>query len=146
MKSAEGKLQQASPDGAIPFEQKALQILQKAEEEYEVAGQHAAQQGGGGGGGGQSQMAEDLADLFELEMDKMANQYETAQRAQQQQSDQKVDELAEKLKELARRQEQEAERLRQRAAGQQTGSGGEQPAAAGRSGRGSRAASGAVVA
>ena len=109
-------------------------------------GQHAAQQGGGGGGGGQSQMAEDLADLFELEMDKMANQYETAQRAQQQQSDQKVDELAEKLKELARRQEQEAERLRQRAAGQQAGSGGRQPAAAGRSGRGSGAAAGAVVA
>jgi Domain of unknown function (DUF4175) len=122
MKSAEAKLQQASPDGAIPFEQKALQILQKAEEEYEVQVSMQRQQGGGGGGG-QSQMAEDLADLFELEMDKMANQYETAHRAQQQQSDQKVDELAEKLKELARRQEQEAERLRQRAAAGQQAAG-----------------------
>ena len=64
--------------------------------------------------------------LFELELDKMANQYETAQRAEQQQTDQKVDELVEKLKELARRQEQEAERQRQRAlAGQQGGGGGD---------------------
>ena len=34
--------------------------------------------GGGGGGGGQSAMAQELAELFELELDKMANQYETA--------------------------------------------------------------------
>ena len=33
--------------------------------------------GGGGGGGGAGSMAEDLADLFEMELDKMANQYET---------------------------------------------------------------------
>src|SRR3954469_1214180 len=64
MKQAEAKLQAASPDGAIPFEQKALQILQKAEEEYETQVSMQRQQGGGGGGGGgQSQMAEDLADL-----------------------------------------------------------------------------------
>ena len=36
------------------------------------------QQGGGGGGGGGGAMAQDLADLFEMELDKMANQYETA--------------------------------------------------------------------
>ena len=72
-----------------------------------------------------SAMAQDLADLFEMELDKMANQYESRQQASQQQSDQKLDELMEKLKELARRQEQEAERQRRRAAlGQQaSGSG-----------------------
>ena len=124
MKAAEGKLQAVSPEGALPPEQKALQFLQKAEEEYEVQVQMQRQQGGGGGGGAGS-MAEDLADLFEMELDKMANQYETRQQASQQQQDQKVDELLEKLKELARRQEQEAERQRRRAAaGQQSSSGG----------------------
>ena len=71
----------------------------------------------GGGGGGAGSIAEDLAELFKLEMDKMANQYETNQRAMQQNADQQIDELAEKLKELARRQEQELQRQRQ-AAGQ----------------------------
>jgi len=119
MKNAEAKLHAVSPDGALPPEQKALQFLQKAEEEYETQIQIQRQQGGGGGGGG-GQMAQDLADLFEMELDKMANQYETRQQASQQQSDQKLDELLEKLKELARRQEQEAERQRRRAAlGQQ---------------------------
>src|SRR5262245_42797105 len=119
MKNAEGKLHAVSPDGALPPEQKALQYLQKAEEEYDTQIQIQRQQGGGGGGGG-GQMAQDLADLFEMELDKLANQYETRQQASQQQSDQKLDELLEKLKELARRQEQEAERQRRRAAlGQQ---------------------------
>jgi hypothetical protein len=124
MKNAEAKLQKADPQGALEPEQKALQALQKAEEEYEIQVQAGRQQGGGGGGGGQNQLAQDLADLFELELDKMANQYETAQRAQQQQSDQKLDELMEKLKELARRQEQEAERQRRRLQAGQSGSGG----------------------
>ena len=119
MKNAEAKLHAVSPEGALAPEQKALQFLQKAEEEYETQVQIQRQQGGGGGGGG-GQMAQDLADLFEMELDKMANQYETRQQASQQQSDQKLDELMEKLKDLARRQEQEAERQRRRAAlGQQ---------------------------
>jgi hypothetical protein len=127
MKNAEAKLQKADPQGALEPEQKALQALQQAEEEYEVQVRMGRQSGGGGGGGGQNAMAEDLADLFELELDKMANQYETAQRAQQQRTDQQLDELLEKLKELARRQEQEAERQRRRAqAGQGQGSGDQQ--------------------
>ena len=53
-------------------------------------------------------------------LDKLANQYEMQQRAEQQGGDKQVDELAEKLKELARRQQQEAERQRRlAAAGQQ---------------------------
>ncbi len=74
MKNAEAKLQKADPQGALEPEQKALQALQKAEEEYEIQVQTGRQQGGGGGGG-QNSLAQDLADLFELELDKMANQY-----------------------------------------------------------------------
>jgi hypothetical protein len=122
MKTAEAKLQEAAPDAALPAEQKALQFLQQAEEEYEVRVQTQQQQGGGGGQ--QQQQDRDLADLFELEVDRMANQYEMRQQAAQQQADQKLDEIAEKLKELARRQEQEAERQRRRAAAGQTGSSG----------------------
>ncbi len=123
MKEAESKLQAAAPDAALQPEQRALQYLQQAEEEYETQVQIRQQQGGGGGGGGQ-QEDRDLSDLFELEVDRTANQYEMRQQASQQQADQKIDELAEKLKELARRQEQEAERQRRRAAAGQQQSGG----------------------
>jgi hypothetical protein len=122
MTAAEGRLRAPDPQGALEPEQKALQALQKAEEEYEL--QVSMQRGGGGGGGGQSSMAQDLADLFELELDRMANQYETTQRASEQNTDQKLDELMEKLKELARRQEQEAEAQRRRAAAGLQGGGG----------------------
>jgi hypothetical protein len=69
MKSAEGELKGQRAKEALSPEQRALKLLQDAEQNYET--QVAMnQQGGGGGGGGQSQMAEDLADLFELEMDR----------------------------------------------------------------------------
>jgi hypothetical protein len=123
MKAAEAKLQAVAPAAALTPEQKALQYLQQAEEEFETQVQMRQQQGGGGGGGGQQQNR-DLSELFELEVDRMANQYEMRQQAAQQQADQKIDEIAEKLKELARRQEQEAERQRRRAAAGQQQSGG----------------------
>jgi hypothetical protein len=94
MQTAEGKLQGASPEAALAPEQHALEFLQKAEEEYELQ-VSASRNQQGGGGGGQDKMAEELADLFELEVDRMANQYETTQRASQQQAYQKIDELAE---------------------------------------------------
>ena len=109
MKAAENDLKAVKPDSALSPEQRALKLLQDAEQQYEM---QVAMQNGGGGGGGQSQMAEDLADLFELELDKLANQYEMQQRAMQQTGDHQVDELVEKLKELARRQQQEIERQR----------------------------------
>src|SRR5262249_57869379 len=96
-------------------------LLQEAEQQYEV---QVAMQQGGGGGGSQGAMAEDLADLFELELDKLANQYEMQNRAEQQGADRQVDELVEKLKELARRQQQEIERQRRLAALNQSGGGG----------------------
>ncbi len=126
MKNAEAKLQTRAPDGAMPAEQKALQYLQQAEEEYEMQVQTSRESGGGGGGGQAGSIAEDLADLFGLETDKLANQYETAARAESAQAEQQVDALAEKLKELARRHQQEIERQRRRAAGQAAGTGGGQ--------------------
>jgi hypothetical protein len=123
MRAAEKQLQAQAADNALPPENRALQQLQKAEEEYE---KQVSQQrgGGGGGGGGAGSISEDLADLFKQDLDKLANQYETAQSAQQQQSDQQVDAVMEKLRELARRQEQEAERQRQQALAGQLGQGG----------------------
>ncbi|MBI4485204.1 MAG: DUF4175 family protein, partial [Acidobacteria bacterium] len=122
MRAAESQLKGLKAEEALAPEQRALKLLQDAEQEYET---QVAQQRGGGGGGGQSAMAEDLADLFDLELDKLANQYEMQQRAEQQSNDRQIDELVEKLKELARRQQQEAERQRRMAAaGQQQGGGG----------------------
>ena len=123
MKLAETQLKAMNPNEALAPEQRALKILQDAEAKYETQ-VTAQQQGGGGGQGGQQQnaAAEDLADLFELEVDKLASQYELKKQAQQQQEDRQVDQLAEKLKELARRQQQEAERQRRLAQqGQQGG-------------------------
>jgi hypothetical protein len=123
MKEAEAKLAAITPDAALPFEHKALQILQKAEEEYEQQISVQRNAGGGGGGGGSAQQQE-LAEIFEQELEKMASRYETANQAMQQQGDREVDELLEKLKELARRQEQEAERQRRRALEMQQAGGG----------------------
>ncbi len=122
MRAAEGQLQARRPDDALAPEQRALQYLQKAEDEYEL--QVSVSRNAGGGDGGEGSMAEDLADLFDLEMDKLANQYETMERAEQQGADQQLDELMERLKELARRQEQETERQKRRASQGQGGQGG----------------------
>lgn len=123
MREAEDSLRALSPGGAIGPEQRSLRELQRAEETYErfVSLDGSPQGGGGGRGGGPS--AEDLADLFELETDKLRNQYEAVQRSRRQTADQGVDESLEKLRELARRQEQELERQRRRAAAQQGGTG-----------------------
>ncbi len=124
MDQAKAQLDDEQLRDALPHEQTALRYLQQAEETYEryVVQQQSA--GGGGGGGGQAAAADELADLFELELDKLKNQYETVQRGQQQTADDQVDETLEKLKELARRQQQEAERQRRRAqAGQSGGQG-----------------------
>ena len=123
MREAEAELQGQDAPGALPPEQRALQFLQRAEEAYEEV-LVSMGGGGGGGGGGRSQAAEDLADLFELELDKLQNQYETLQRGQQQQADETLDEMMERLRELARRQEREAERQRRLARGQQSAQGG----------------------
>jgi hypothetical protein len=124
MQAAEQRLQARDPKGALPGEQQALASLQRAEEAYrDVRVRMSQERGGGGGAGGQqsSGAAEELANLFQLEMDKLRNQYETFDRDQQQSADAKVDAMLERLKELARRQEQEAERQRQMAGNRQSG-------------------------
>jgi hypothetical protein len=111
MQTAEENLGKGAPGEALPAEQRALQRLQRAEAVYrEVQVQLGGQQGGGGGGGG-SARAEDLADLFALETDKLRNQYESVQREQTQSASQQIDEAAERLRQLAGRQQQENERM-----------------------------------
>jgi hypothetical protein len=121
MEAAEALLREEELRDALSPEQRALTLLQKAEETYErYVGEQRQQGAGGGGGGGAS--ADELADLFELELDKLQNQYETVQRGERQQADEMVDELMGRLKELARRQQQEMERQRSRM--EQGGAGG----------------------
>jgi molybdenum-dependent DNA-binding transcriptional regulator ModE len=111
MKDAELELAQKAPAKALPPARKALQHLQRAEAAFHDA-QIAMSRAGGGGGAADAQ---DLANLFRLEMDKLRNKYESVKRGNWQQGDQQLDEALEKLKELARRQQQELERLERRA-------------------------------
>jgi hypothetical protein len=111
MASARERLEGRKAKEALPPEQAALKHLQRAEAAFRNV-QVSFEQGGAEGGGG-AMNAEDLADLFELELDKLKNQYETVQRGSQEQADAQVDEAMERLRELARRQEQEIERRRQ---------------------------------
>jgi hypothetical protein len=123
MGNAEQRLGERRPQEALSPEQVALQHLQRAEAAFRDR-QISREQQGGQAGGSQSASAEELADLFELEMDKLRNQYERVDRGEQQQADQQVDEVLERLRELARRQEQENERMRARARQNEAGSGG----------------------
>ncbi|HEY9385397.1 MAG TPA: DUF4175 family protein, partial [Gemmatimonadales bacterium] len=129
MQTAEEGLGRGAPREALPAEQRALQRLQRAEAVYRDVQVQMGSQGGGGGGGGGAR-AEDLADLFELENDKLRNQYESVQREQSQSGEQQVDEAAERLRQLASRQQQEnermarmAEEMRSRTAGSSSGGG-----------------------
>src|SRR3989454_227028 len=118
MGPAAEQLKNEKADAARPFEDKALQYLMRAEALFTEI--QVTMGGGGGGGGGGRQNAEDLADLFELELDQNKNQYETIQRGEMSQDSQEIDEAIRKLKELAERQQ----KLMQRRAQQQGGGGG----------------------
>ena len=110
MKETEQRLLEESPAEALPPARKALQHLQRAEAAF-----RDAQIAFGRSSGGGARDAEDLANLFRLEMDKLRNKYESVQRGNWQQGSKQLDEALDKLKELARRQQQEIERLEQRA-------------------------------
>ncbi len=118
MDTAEKNLSKGSPTSARQPEERALAQLQRAEAVFREI-QVSMGGGGGGGGGGNRTDAKDLADIFELQKDKLRNQYETVQRGQQQQqqqqADNQVDETAEKLRQLAAREQQENERARAKA-------------------------------
>ncbi len=123
MAVAQGELEAERPDEAMPVEKQALASLQRAESAFREL-TVSFQQGGGGGGGGNQQLSEDLADLFELELDKLRNQYETVQRGEAEQAQGEIDELMQKLRELARRQQRENERQNRLRGRQQQGGGG----------------------
>jgi len=125
MEVAEERLRARDPDDALSPEQIALQHLQGAEALYGET--EVSQQQGGGGGGGEQANAEDLADLFELELDRMRNHYEEVQRGRREEADRELDEVMQRLRELARRQQQQNERMRaqqQNMAQQSAGGGG----------------------
>ena len=111
MASAKGQLETKKAKEALTPEQAALKHLQRAEAAFREV--QVSFGDGGGQGGSSAANAEELANLFELELDKLKNQYETVQRGQQQQTADQVDEALERLRQLAQRQEQEAERQRQ---------------------------------
>jgi len=97
-------------DEAIAPAQEALQHLLRAEavfNEFQVQNQ---QGGGGGGGGGRAQ--QDLAEMFELEMDLELNQYETGSNASPQAQQAEEEDIMDQLDELAKRQQQLANNMR----------------------------------
>ncbi len=114
MDSAERRLASADPVGALSPEQRALQQLQRAEAVFRNVRVSMGGQGGGGGGGAQ-QRAQDLADLFDMNRDKLRNQYETLNRGsaagdRQQAANNQLDSTMDKLRRLSQRQQQENER------------------------------------
>lgn len=117
MEGAPPPLRKEQGKDALPPEQRALQRLLAADAIFrEVQVAFGNQNSNGGGGGGQREQQE-LAGLFELELDKMKNQYETVQRAQQQEAEQQKSEAERRLEELARRQQQALEEQRRRQQG-----------------------------
>src|SRR4030095_5450025 len=124
MEGAPPPLRKEAGKDALPPEQRALQKLLAADAIFrEVQVAFGNQNNGGGGGGGERQQQE-LAGLFELELDKMKNQYETVQREQRQQAEQEKSEAERRLEELARRQERALEEQRRRMQQSANGAGG----------------------
>ncbi len=130
MRAAEDQLGRGFARGALSPEQRALQHLQRAQAVFREVQVQMQQEGGGGGGGGGEQGSENLADLFEMDTDKLRNQYESVQRNATTAARQEVDEARERLRQLAQRQQQENERAQRMAdalrarLGREAGSGG----------------------
>ena len=113
MLEVERLLRESEIEIALTDAQRALLHLQRADAVFREI--NVSMANNSGGSAGSSSSFNDLANLFQLEMDKLRNQYDTVQRGQQQSSQQVIDETLQKLRELARRQQREVERqLRQR--------------------------------
>jgi hypothetical protein len=117
MEGAPPPLRKETGKDALPPEQHALQKLLAADAIFREVQVAFGNQNSNGGSGGERQ-SQELAGLFELELDKMKNQYETVQREQRQQAQRAKTEAERKLEELARRQEQALEEQRRRQQGQ----------------------------
>jgi hypothetical protein len=123
MESAPPPLRKEAGKDALPPEQRALQRLLAADAIFREVQVAFGNQNNGGGSGGEREQQE-LSGLFELELDKMKNQYETVQRGQQQQAQREKSEAERRLEELARRQQQALEEQRRRQQSAANGSGG----------------------
>ncbi|MCH7755066.1 hypothetical protein IH970_08085 [candidate division KSB1 bacterium] len=88
-------------DALVP-EREAYQSLLRAEAQLKQVQMQRAQ---GQGAGSQATMDE-LAQLFDEEMDKLKNKYETLRQNQQQQKNEQMNDALKKVKDLARRQQQ----------------------------------------
>ncbi len=112
MDPASEKLKGQNWKDALVPEQKALQHLLRAEATFRDI--QVAFGSGGGGGGGQN-AGRDLSSMFDLELDREKNQYETGQNggnsAEQRQKE--ADEALQRLSDLARRQKELAEQQNQ---------------------------------
>jgi hypothetical protein len=111
MTPAEQMLSQEKPNDALTPEQTALNYLMRSEAYFRKI--QVAFGNNAGGPGGAATGAQELENLFELELDKLKNQYETQQQRNSMQAENQVDEALQKLKELAQRQQQLNERRRQ---------------------------------
>ena len=121
MEGAPPPLRKESGKDALPPEQRALQRLLAADAIFREVQVAFGNQNNGGGSGAEREQQE-LAGLFELELDKMKNQYETVQRGQQQQAQREKTEAEQRLDELARRQQKALEEQRRRQQGAANGS------------------------
>ena len=114
MEDAPPPLRKEAGRDALPPEQRALQSLLAADALFREVQVAFGNQSNGGQSGNSERQQQELAGLFELELDKMKNQYETVQRAQQQQAQQEKTEAERRLEELARRQQQALDEQRRR--------------------------------
>ena len=122
MTPAHRYLSEEKPTQAMTPEQTALQHLMRAESSFrEIQVAH----GNSPGGGGNQSDAQELENLFELELDQLKNQYETLQQQQERKAEAELDQARDRLKELAQRQQQLNDRQGQAAASRfSQGSGG----------------------
>ncbi|MGK0296686.1 MAG: hypothetical protein ACI9XC_000276 [Gammaproteobacteria bacterium] len=104
-------LEELELEKAIQPEQEALQHLLRAEAVF--TDMQISFQQEQGGGGSSSSAGQDLAEMFELEMDLKKNQYETGNPASPSAQTEQADDAMKQLEELARRQEQLANNMQQ---------------------------------
>jgi hypothetical protein len=102
-----GRLRETAVKKGLPPARTALAHLQRADAAFREVQVSQRNQSGGGGG---SQAANELNNLFKLEMDKFRSQYAHVKRGNHNQQQQQVDEVTRRLKELAERQQCELQR------------------------------------
>ena len=112
MQDAENHLDKEAIDDALKSERDAYTHLVRAEMAVNER-QLQNSQTSNGGGGARMQNSDELSRLFQEELDKLKNKYETLQQGDKSQTQQATNEAMQKLKELARRQQAINEQSRQ---------------------------------